>query len=484
MNDQILQDAIATLPAEIFRAYDIRGIFGQTLNIQWAELIGRAIGSEARARHQQKLCVGYDGRFSSIALCDALIRGLQYTGIDVINIGLAPTPALYYATYATGTGSGVMVTGSHNPTDYNGFKIMLDKHTLSGSEMMDLFKRIKNQDLFSSDSIGEVLHQDLQEQYLQDITDRHPLNSEQPLKVVIDCGNGVPGPWITDLLARSGCEVIPLFCDVDGTFPNHHPNPEEPENLKQLVSTVLEQQADIGLALDGDGDRLGVVTQSGTIITADQLICLFADRLLDQIPEAEIVHDVKSSLSLRQLIQSRGGKATMWKCGHSMIKNRMRETGAPLGGEFSGHLFFADRWFGFDDGLYSAIRLLSELAVSNQNSDQLFAAYPPPLATPMINIQIAEQEKFGLIEKLTEQSYPDGTLYTIDGLRVEYQDGWFGIRASNTTPVLTVRIEADNPDALLRIQRILTNTLKLVDPGLQIPELAVTNDTNIINRDN
>ncbi|WP_432472233.1 phosphomannomutase/phosphoglucomutase [Amphritea sp. HPY] len=478
-----LQDAIATIPAEIFRAYDIRGIYGKTLNADWAELIGLAIGSEARLRDQSSLTVAYDGRLSSIELSNALIRGLLNSGIDVINIGLAPTPALYYSTVALDTGSGVMVTGSHNPTDYNGFKIMLGGHTLCGDEISALWQRIKKQNLNCTQA-GQLSHANIRSGYLQKVCDAHPIDTAgKPLKVAIDCGNGVPGPWITELLELCNCEVIPLFCDVDGTFPNHHPNPEEIENLQQLIHCVVKEQADIGLALDGDGDRLGVVTNSGAVITSDQLICLFADRLLQQHPGAEVVHDVKSSLSLSKLIREKGGIATMWQCGHSMIKNRMRQTNALMGGEFSGHLFFADHWYGFDDGLYSSVRLLSELAKSGVSADQLFAVYPQPLATPMINIKVSEAEKFQLIDDLIKQPFEAATCHTIDGLRVEYEDGWFGIRASNTTPVLTLRIEADNPSALARLQQLIKKKLKLVNPDLQIPELAVTNYTNTIDRE-
>lgn len=496
MMKKTLQDAIATLPPEIFRAYDIRGIFGKTLNTQWAELIGMAIGREARSRNQSCMTVAYDGRLSSVELSNALIQGLLNSGINVINIGLAPTPALYFSTVNLETGSGVMVTGSHNPTDYNGFKIMLGGHTLCGNEISALCDRIKGQDFSSAPVIqsGQLSHADIRNSYLQQVRDAHPIaavsdatspttTGNKPLKVVVDCGNGVPGPWIIELLGLCGCDVIPLFCDVDGTFPNHHPNPEEIENLQQLIHSVLEHRADIGLALDGDGDRLGVVTNTGAVISADQLICLFADRMLLLHPGAEIVHDVKSSLSLSKLIREKGGIATMWQCGHSMIKNRMQQTGALMGGEFSGHLFFADHWYGFDDGLYSSVRLLSELANSGVNADQLFAPYPQPLATPMINIKVCEAEKFKLIDELKKQSFVPGTCYTIDGLRVEYGDGWFGIRASNTTPVLTLRIEADNPSALTRLKQLIQKKLKLVNPDLQIPELAVTNYTNTIDRE-
>ncbi|MEH6577464.1 MAG: phosphomannomutase/phosphoglucomutase [Amphritea sp.] len=470
-----------TMPAEIFRAYDIRGIYNQTLNAHWSKLIGLAIGSEAITRGQATLTVAYDGRLSSVELSNALIEGILACGVNVINIGLAPTPVLYFSTYHLHTGSGVMVTGSHNPTDYNGFKIMLGGHTLAGEEITALHQRIRNQELTTS-TCGKLTHEDIKEAYLARITEAHAFN--KPLKVVVDCGNGVAGPWITELLPRLGCEIIPLYCDIDGTFPNHHPDPEKAENLQDLITAVRNSDADIGLAFDGDGDRIGVVSNTGQIIDADQLLCLFAEDLLARHPGAEIVHDVKCSLTLRRLIQQAGGIATMWKSGHSMIKNRMRETQALFGGEFSGHIFFADQWYGFDDGLYSAVRLLELMTNAELTAEQIFNGYPTLCATPMYYLEVTEAEKFKLIEQLQQLPFPGANIYTIDGLRIEYPDGWAGIRASNTTPMLTLRFEADCLAALHRIHDEFSKQLKLAAIDLQIPELAVTNDTNIINRDN
>ena len=468
-----------TLNRSIFRAYDIRGIYPETLSLADAELIGRAIGSEATDRGLSLICTGYDGRLSSPELNQALTRGILATGINVIELGLLPTPALYYGAIERGNGSGVMITGSHNPKDYNGFKIMLDGHTLSGQEIDQLYQRISNNNLYQGS--GERYCETIQSAYLKRLQQGQQLT--RPLKVIVDCGNGVPGPWIEALLEQLGCDTTALFCDVDGNFPNHHPDPEKPESLQDLIAAIKSQQADIGLALDGDGDRLALVTETGQIITPDQLLCLFSEQILKDHPGSEIIYDVKSSLQLRHLIERAGGIATMWKCGHSMIKNHMKQKNALFGGEFSGHIFFADHWYGFDDALYAAVRFLALLSSSEVTATELFSPFPPLPSTPMINIPIADEDKFELINQLSQQSFADADIFTIDGLRVEFNDGWFGIRASNTTPMLTLRIEAGNQQALLRISNILLEKLKLVNPGLQIPELAVTNDTNTANRD-
>ncbi|MBR9866721.1 MAG: phosphomannomutase/phosphoglucomutase [Oceanospirillales bacterium] len=463
----------------IFRAYDIRGIYPRTLDADTAFLIGRAIGSEALDRHQQTLCVGHDGRLSSPELSRALISGLLHSGIDTIDLGMVPTPVLYYATHALNTGSGVMVTGSHNPADYNGFKIMLGGHTLSGEEITGLYQRIISGQL--RDGAGTLQSQDISDAYFERVLENRHLS--RSLRVVVDCGNGVPGPWIVTLLQRFGCEVSALYCDVDGTFPNHHPDPEKAENLADLIAKVSELNADIGLALDGDGDRLAVISNTGECVTPDQLICLFTKDLLQRHPGAAIVYDVKCSLNLPLLINKLGGKSDMWRCGHSMIKNRMRQTKALFGGEFSGHLFFADQWYGFDDGLYAAIRLLQLLSDSGTTAAELFSQFTPLPSTPMINIAVSDADKFRLIEQVRELDFSPARVCNVDGLRVEYSDGWFGLRPSNTTPMLTLRIEALTVAALHRLSHLLEQKLKQVIPDLQIPELAVTNYTNTTDRD-
>lgn len=460
------------LKPQIFRAYDIRGTYPDPLNASTAELIGQAIGSEALERQEACICVGYDGRLSSPELSNALIRGLRSSGIAVICIGEAPTPALYYAATTLSNGSGVMVTGSHNPKTYNGFKIMLAGHTLADREIFALYQRITEQRLIRQ-APGKLEQKDIRAAYLQRLLRDH--RPARPLRVAVDCGNGVAGPWMLDLLSQAGCDLIPLYCEVDGHFPNHHPDPEKPENLQDLIAAVQQSGADIGLALDGDGDRLAVISGQGEIISPDQLICLFTETLLRQHPGARIVHDVKCSLLLRQLIERLGGEADIWKCGHSMLKNRMRETAALFGGEFSGHLFFADHWYGFDDGLYAAVRMLSLLSLTEQSSSALFKQYPLLPCTPIINLPAADEQKFALVQALAEQHFDGAEVFTMDGLRVEYSDGWFGLRASNTTPMLTLRAEAQNSAALRRIWTDLEQRLQKTAPGLQIPELAVTN---------
>ncbi|WP_206441658.1 phosphomannomutase/phosphoglucomutase [Amphritea opalescens] len=463
----------------IFRAYDIRGIYPDSLNSDTAMRIGQAIGSEALARQQNCICVAYDGRLSSPELAQALTAGLLSSGIDVIDLGMLPTPALYFATHALNTGSGVMVTGSHNPAQYNGFKIMLGGHTLSGEEITGLYQRCIDNQL--SQGSGTRQQQQITEAYLERILQSRQL--QRPLNVVVDCGNGVAGPLIVPLLQRLGCHVTPLYCDVDGHFPNHHPDPEKPENLVDLIDTVRELNADIGLAFDGDGDRLAVISNTGDIITPDQLICLFIQDLLQRQPGADIVYDVKCSLNIGLLIKKLGGNADMWCCGHSMIKNRMRQTGALFGGEFSGHLFFAEQWYGFDDGLYAAVRLLELLSQTEHSTAELFHPFSTLPSTPMINIAVPDDDKFQIIEQIKQINFSPATVCAVDGLRVEYADGWFGIRPSNTTPMLTLRIEALSTEALHRMCLQVEQTLKQVMPDLQIPELAVTNYTNPTNRD-
>lgn len=476
----------ASIDPNIFRAYDIRGIFGQTLSEACAEKIGQAIASEACARHISTLAVGYDGRLSGPALNDALIRGIITAGINVVSIGMVPTPGLYFATVLLGTGSGIMITGSHNPTDYNGFKIMLGGETLADEAIQQLHRRIVSDDLHSDPVPGHIRQQDVQPDYIARIAEQRTLDTQNtPLKVVIDCGNGVAGPWVLALTKHLGCEVIPLFCDVDGNFPNHHPDPEHAENLQDLIRTVKETGADIGLAFDGDGDRLGVVDNHGHIRNTDELLCLFALEVLQQHPGSEVVHDVKCSLNLRRLIENNGGKATMWRCGHSMIKGRMKQTGAAFGGEFTGHLFFAEDWYGFDDALYTAVRVLEMLirAKNNQQDaaalfDAPLAGYPACIATPMIHISSTEDTKFKIISQLQQLDFNDARVSTIDGLRVEFSDGWFGIRASNTSPNLTLRAEADTAEALQRIYTTIYSHLTQLAPELQVPQEWLKTGTN------
>jgi phosphomannomutase/phosphoglucomutase len=448
----------------IFRAYDIRGVVDETLNTAVVEILGKAIASEALAQGQTRLCIGYDGRHSSPQFCESLAQGALSCGIDVIIIGRVPTPVLYFATHHFETGSGVMITGSHNPSQYNGLKIMIAGTTLSGEAIQKLHTRVLTQDF--TEGQGQRTAQSVDRAYMDSVL--NDIAVAAPLKVVVDAGNGIAGVLAPELIEELGCEVIPLHCEVDGNFPNHHPDPGKPENLKDLIAAVKEHQADIGLAFDGDGDRLGVVTNSGKIIWPDRLLMLFAKDVVSRNPGADIIYDVKCSRRLNGLISSYGGRPVMWKTGHSLMKAKMKETGALLAGEMSGHIFFKERWFGFDDGLYSAARLLEILGVEDKSSDEVFAEFPDDVSTPEINIPVTDESKFEIIEKLIarKDQFVGGNVTTIDGVRVDYPTGWGLCRASNTTPVLVLRFEADDQLALEEIKNKFKVQLKQIDPAL------------------
>ncbi len=460
----------AHLPAGIFRAYDIRGVVGDSLTSETAYWIGRTIGSESLACGEPGVVVGRDGRLSGPELAAALIRGLRESGCNVTDIGMVPTPVLYFATHVLGASSGVMVTGSHNPPDYNGFKIVIAGHTLANERIQALHQRLENNDLASGSGSGSgsLTQVEVLEQYHQRIADDVVL--ARPLKVVVDCGNGVAGVNAPQLIEALGCEVIPLFCDVDGTFPNHHPDPGKPENLKDLIAKVAETGADLGLAFDGDGDRVGVVTNQGEMIYPDRLLMLFARDVLSRNPGADVIFDVKCTRGLAGLISGYGGRPLMWKTGHSLIKAKMKETGALLAGEMSGHIFFKERWYGFDDGIYSAVRLLEILSLEKRSAAEVFADFPVALSTPEINIKVTDERKFALIEALQRDAqWGDANLFTLDGVRVDYPHGWGLVRASNTTPVLVLRFEADDAAELARIQQVFHAQLKAVAPDLELP---------------
>lgn len=456
------------VPASIFRAYDIRGIVDDTLTEETVELIGRAIGSEAAARNESTVVVARDGRLSGPRLSEALTRGLTAAGRDVIDIGMVPTPVLYFATHVLeGTASGVMVTGSHNPPDYNGFKIVLGGETLSGEAITALYRRIASGDL--SEGQGSVRQDDLRDAYLERILG--DITLARPLKAVVDCGNGVAGELGPKLIERLGADTIPLFAEIDGTFPNHHPDPGKLENLQDLIREVKASGADIGLAFDGDGDRLGVVTPTGQLIYPDHLMMAFAEDMLSRNPGAKVIFDVKCTGNLAGVIEQAGGTPEMWRTGHSLIKARMKETGALLAGEMSGHIFFQERWYGFDDGIYGAARLLEILSRQDQDADTFFARYPQDIGTPEINVHVTDETKFELVEKLAREGDfgDDGVKTTLDGIRVDYADGWGLCRASNTTPVLVLRFEGKSDDALARIHARFADALKQVDPALTLP---------------
>ena len=453
----------ALLDPGIFRAYDIRGIVDENLDASVVRRIGRAFCAEALALGQHRVVTGRDGRHSGPALHRALNEGLAEGGMAVIDIGMAPTPVLYFATHAAGTGAGVMVTGSHNPANYNGLKMVLDGKPLAEDAIQRLRARIEADDLTHGQ--GGIAERDFTDAYQQAVlADAHVQGSPQ---VVVDCGNGVAGAVAPKLLRRLGCQVDELYCEVDGDFPNHHPDPVEPQNLADLIERVRAIGAACGLAFDGDGDRLGVVTQSGSIIWPDRLLMLFAQDVIAHHPGAEIIFDVKCSRHLSALIERLGGRACMWRTGHSHIKTRLRETGAPLAGEFSGHICFADRWYGFDDALYAAARFLELLSAGGNDADALFRNFPEGFSTPEIKIEAREETKFKIIEALARRAdFGPGKRTNIDGVRVDYENGWGLIRASNTSPMLTLRFEADEASALDRIQGIFQAQLTAIDPSL------------------
>ncbi|UCC57465.1 MAG: phosphomannomutase/phosphoglucomutase [Gammaproteobacteria bacterium] len=454
------------IDASIFRAYDIRGVVNQSLTPDVVRQIGRAIGSEALQRGRQTVVVGRDGRLSGPALSEALIAGLVETGCSVKDIGVVPTPVLYFAAHYLDTQTGVIVTGSHNPPDYNGLKIMIDGETLSGESIQQLRERIETENFIAGDGRVETIN--VVPDYIERV--RSDVTISRQLKVVVDCGNGVAGAIAPQLLKELGCEVIELYCKVDGNFPNHHPDPSKPENLKDLIATVEQHQADFGLAFDGDGDRLGVVNTRGNIIWPDRILMLFAMDILERNPGGLIIYDVKCSRHLDGIISQYGGEPLMWKTGHSFIKAKIQESGALLAGEMSGHIFFKERWFGFDDGLYAAARLLEVLGKDERPVTEIFASLPDSVNTPELNISMQEGEPQKYIDRLLSSAHFDGArMSTIDGLRADFDDGWGLVRASNTTPVLVLRFEADNDAALMRIMEEFRRVMLQVDPGLELP---------------
>ena len=459
---------IVAVDPSIFRMYDIRGVVGQSLTTATTRAIGRAIGSEARDRGLHEIVVGRDGRLSGPELVSALIVGLRSTGIDVIDIGAAPTPVTYFAGYHLNTGSGISVTGSHNPPDYNGFKIVLGGETLSEDAIQNLYRRITERRFV--DGMGGLQTIDVNQEYIRRITD--DIQLERKLKVIVDCGNGIAGALAPAVLEGIGCEVVPLYCDIDGTFPNHHPDPSDLANLQDLIVSVKQLGADIGLAFDGDGDRLGVVTASGEVIFPDRVLMLFAIDILTRNPGATIIYDVKCTGHLQPLILRHGGSPLMWRTGHSLIKAKMKETGAALAGEMSGHFFFGERWYGFDDGIYAAARLMEILAsdVDERTPQQIFDTLPKGVSTPELKIPMREGEHYRFIETFRQKATFDGArLTTIDGVRADWADGWGLVRASNTTPVLVLRFDADDAQALKRIQDVFRTHLLAIDSSLPLP---------------
>ena len=456
----------------VFKAYDIRGIVGRSIDEAFAEHLGRAFGSEAVAAGERAVAVGCDGRLSGPSLAAALIRGLASTGLDVVDLGAVTTPMLYYVAatrQAHGCRSGIQVTGSHNPKDYNGFKMVLAGRAIYGADIQGLRRRIEAEAY--TQGAGRSAAMDIAAEYRARIVG--DIRQKRRMKIVVDCGNGIPGASAPGILRALGNQVIELYSDVDGNFPNHHPDPSKPENLADLIRTVQSSGAELGLAFDGDGDRLGVVTRDGQIIYPDRQLMLFARDVLSRHRGAQILFDVKCSMHLAPMIRRAGGVPLMWMTGHSLMKAKLKETGAPLAGEMSGHIFFAERWYGFDDATYTAARLLEILSRSKDPSAVL-NALPTSHSTPELNVPCAEGEHHSVVHKLREQAQFDGAteLITIDGLRAEYADGFGLVRASNTTPVLVLRFEGDSPAALARIQAQFMAALRAVKPDAMIETAA------------
>ena len=454
------------LPAEIFKAYDIRGIVNKSLTAEVVRQVGHALGSLAVEQGQKAIAVGRDGRLSGPELAGALMDGICAAGCDAIDVGCVPTPVTYFAAYELGCNSCVSVTGSHNPPDYNGLKMVIGGTTLALDAIQDLKKRIEAGNLKHGQ--GTRRSADVKTAYVERIVSDVKL--ARPMKIVMDCGNGVAGAVAPELFKRLGCEIIPLYCEVDGNFPNHHPDPSKPENLADVIKALKETDAEIGIAFDGDGDRLGVVTKDGEIIFPDRQLMLFAADVLSRVPGGQIIYDVKCTRLLAGWIRQHGGEPLMWNTGHALVKAKLKETGAPLAGEMSGHTFFKERWYGVDDGLYTGARLLEILARAT-DANPVLKNLPNAPSTPELNIKMAEGEPFALIDKLKAAGQFPGAeqIITIDGVRVEYADGFGLARPSNTTPVVVLRFEADNAAALERIQAGFRQALSAVWPGIQLP---------------
>ena len=455
-----------------FKAYDIRGVVGKDIDAAFAEHLGRAFGSAAIAAGERAVAVGRDGRVSGPMLVKAMIRGLTSTGLDVVDLGPVTTPMLYYVAATRGEhgcSSGIQITGSHNPKDYNGFKMVLAGKAIYGDEIQRLRQRMEAEDYVKG--TGRSATMDILAEYRARIVGDCKL--ARPMKIVVDSGNGIPGASAPGILRALGCEVIELYSEVDGDFPNHHPDPSKPENLADLIRTVKTTDAELGLAFDGDGDRLGVVTKDGQIIYPDRQIMLFAGDILKRVKGGTVIFDVKCTQRLAPLIRAAGGVPMMYKTGHSLMKAKLREVGAPIAGEMSGHIFFAERWYGFDDATYTAARLL-EIVSRSKNPSAVLNALPTSFSTPELNVACAEGEPRRVVADLLRTAkFPGASeVITIDGLRVDYDDGFGLIRASNTTPVLVLRFEGHTHAALHRIETELMAALRAVKPDAQVGAAA------------
>ena len=460
------------LSKSIFKAYDIRGIIDETLNADIAHLIGQAFGTEVLNLGETDIVIGRDGRVSGPDLIEGLTKGLISTGVNVINLGMVATPMVYFGTNQSINGkkpkSGIMITGSHNPPNYNGFKMVLGGAAIYGEQIQDLYKRIQKKEFAIANSLGESVNFDIFSLYLERITSDVKL--AKPMKIAIDCGNGVGGAFAGKLFRALGCEVEELFCDVDGTFPNHHPDPAHLENLQDLIENLRTTDNELGLAFDGDADRLGVVTKDGQVIFPDRQIMLFAKDVLSRHPGGQIIYDVKCTRNLAPWVKQHGGEPVMWKTGHSLVKAKLKETGAPLAGEMSGHIFFKDRWFGFDDGLYTGARLL-EILSKEKDPNAILNNLPNAICTPELQVSCSEGEPFTILESIKANAlFPSSeSINTIDGVRVEYADGFGLARPSNTTPVVVMRFEADSEKAIKRIQEEFKIALLAAKPDAKMP---------------
>jgi phosphomannomutase / phosphoglucomutase len=453
-----------SIPSVVFRDYDIRGLADTELTPEFARRLGQVLANKVQALGEHSLIVGSDGRNSSPKLTEALEQGILSTGCHVIHLGQVPTPLLNFATHQLSeTDCGIMVTASHNPAEYNGFKMFFKRHALCGEEIMSLKTELEQS--FPNVNPGELETCDLLSEYVESVA--NDMVPAENLKVVLDAGNGIAGELGCNVLEAIGCDVIPLYCDVDGDFPNHPPDTSVADNLADLIACVKESNADMGIALDGDGDRVVAISSSGKIIWPDELLMIFARDVASRHPGADIVFDVKSTNRLNSLISSYGGRPVMWKTGHSHMYNKILACEAPVGGEYSGHIFFHDRWHGFDDGIYAAARLVEIMAIREQGLDEMMASFESRHSTPEIKIHVAEEDKFGIMDKLiTEHTFKDGKISTIDGLRVELPDSWGLVRASNTSPALTLRFEANSTESLNNIQSLFKQQLENIDNNL------------------
>lgn len=449
--------------SEIFRAYDIRGIFERELSQDLIYKIGQAVGSQVLDENSKQIYVGRDGRISGKEVSDRFIEGILATGCDVIFIGLVHTPLLYFATFEGVTKNGVMITGSHNPKEYNGFKIVINNSSLKEDDIQNLKLKIEQSD-FRVGS-GKLSKESFNETYVKKISTK--INIKNKLKIVLDCGNGSGGVLGPEILRNYSSELIELFCEVDGNFPNHHPDPSEPKNLSKLIETVKKENADLGIAFDGDGDRLGVIDSEGEMIFPDRYLALMAEDILRKNKSGKIVFDVKCSKQLEQVIRRNNGIPIMTKTGHSFIKSEITRTGAILGGEMSGHIFYNDNWYGFDDGIFASLRLLEILSTQNISTHEVFKKIPKMFSTPEIKISINDTEKFRVVEELKNNFKPEGyNSILLDGLRLEEEDSWGLIRASNTTPALVLRFEANTEKKLMQIKELFQNALLKIDDKL------------------